>query len=85
VKSVTDAENEPGEFIASHISEQIEEMARQLLKALPGLGDVNLDFGTGINGSLEIWVDGERYNSVEEIPDERIRRAIAEAVEKFNR
>jgi hypothetical protein len=44
-----------------------------------------LDFGTAIDGSLEIWVDGERYNSVEEIPDERIRRAIAEAVEKYNR
>ena len=81
---MTDAENEPGEFIASHISEQIEEMTRQLLKALPDLGDVKLDFGTAIDGSLEIWVDGERYNSVEEIPDECIRRAIAEAVEKYN-
>jgi len=85
MKSVAETEDEPGEFEASPIGEQIEEMARQLLKLHTDLGEVNLDFGTAMDGSLEIWVNSERYSSIEEIPDERIRNAINEAVDKFNR
>jgi hypothetical protein len=85
MKSVAETEDEPGEFEASPISEQVEEMARQLLKSHSDLGEVDLDFGTAIDGSLEIWVNSERYSAIEEIPDERIRNAISEAVDKFNR
>lgn len=85
MKSVAETEDEPGEFEASPISEQVEEMARQLLKSHSDFGEVNLDFGTAIDGSLEIWVNSERYSSIEEIPDERIRNAINVAVDRFNR
>jgi hypothetical protein len=85
LKSVVETGDEPGEFEASPISEQIEEMANRLLKAHPDLRGVNLDFGTAIEGSLEIWVNSERYSSIEEIPDERIRNAINEAVQEYNR
>lgn len=85
LKSIAETGDEPGEFMASPISEQIEEVANRLLKSHPDLREVNLDFGTSIEGSLEIWGNNERYCSIEEIPDERIRNAINEAVQEFNR
>ena len=46
---------------------------------------LRVDFGTAHDGSLEIWVGEDRYTSVDSIPDERVRRAVAEAVASFNR
>jgi hypothetical protein len=46
---------------------------------------VDLDFGTAIDDSLNIWVDGERYQAIEDIPDARIRKAIVDAVNAFNK
>lgn len=74
-----------GERVASPAAEQIEEMVRQRLGRFPDLAATPLDFGTGPGGELEIWVGESRYGSVEEIPDVRIRQAVAEAVEVFNR
>ncbi len=76
---------DPDEFRASPISEQIEGMVKLRLQAYPDLSQVDLDFGTGMDGSLDIWVDGERYQAVEDVPDARIRKAIAEAVNAFNK
>jgi hypothetical protein len=82
---VSDARHDPGEFKASLIGEQIEEMVRERLAKDPALSGVSLDFATAVDGSLEIWVDGDRYTSVEDIPDEGIRKAVAESVDEFNR
>lgn len=76
---------DPDEFRASPIGEQIEGMVKLRLQAYPDLSQVDLDFGTGMDGSLDIWVDGERYQAVEDVPDARIRKAIAEAVNAFNK
>lgn len=76
---------DPDEFRASPISEQIEGMVKLRLQSYPDLSQVDLDFGTGMDGSLDIWVDGERYQAVEDVPDARIRKAIAEAVNAFNK
>ena len=81
---ITDATLDTGERQASMISEQIEEMVKMDLAQYPDLSDVSIDFGTGEDGGLEIWIDGERYSEVSSIPDDRIRRSIEKAVNSFN-
>lgn len=70
---------------AAAASEAIEDLVNQRLAAIPGLATTRVDFGTLPDGSLEIWVGDERYTSVEDIRDQRIRQAVAEAVASFNR
>lgn len=74
-----------GERLASASSEAVEELVNRKLGGIPGLADIRVDFGTAADGSLEIWVGWERYASVEEIPDARIRDAVREAVSAYNR
>ncbi len=81
---ITDATLEPGERQASLISEQIEEMVKIDLAGYPDLADVTIDFGTGEDEGLEIWVGEDRYSEVSAIPDERIRNSIEKAVNSFN-
>ena len=69
---------------ASPISEQIEEMVRKRLAEYPDLAEQVVDFGTAVDGSLEIWIADKRYTSVDDIPDDRVREAISEAVKEFN-
>lgn len=85
MNAVSDARIEQGEFQASLIGEQIEEMVRERLAKDPTTEEVTFDLGTAEDGSLEIWIDGKRYVSVAEIPDDRIRAAVEQAVEEFNR
>lgn len=81
---ITDATLEPGERQASMISEQIEEMVKMDLAQHPDLSDISLDFGTGEDGGLEIWLDGEKYSEVSAVPNDRIRVSIEKAVNSFN-
>jgi len=74
-----------GEQIASHAAETIEALAQARIEKHPDLAGLRLDFGTASSGELEIWVGSERYESVDAIPDDRIRQAISEAVAAFNR
>jgi hypothetical protein len=70
---------------ASFSSEKIEEMVKARLAEYPDLLQTHFDFRTSSDGMLEI-VFGERtYQDVDQIPDDRVRQAIAEAVEEFNR
>jgi hypothetical protein len=70
---------------ATIIGEQIEDLVRKRLNAEPSLDGVSVDFGTAPDGGLQIWVDGDLYTEVDQIPDAKIRAAIAEAVAEFNR
>ena len=79
-----DPDSESDELQASTVSEKIEDIVNHKLREYSDLRDVVIDFGTSLDGSLEIWIDSERYLDVEDVPDERIRKAIAEAVEDFN-
>ena len=79
-----DPDSESDELQASPVSEKIEDMVKEKLREHPALRDVVIDFGTSLDGSLEIWIDSERYLNVEDIPDKLIREAIAEAVKDFN-
>ncbi|HUS85580.1 MAG TPA: hypothetical protein VMX56_10575 [Anaerolineales bacterium] len=79
-----DARQENGEEQASPTSEQIEEMVKERLAEHPDLANQKIDFGTGEDGSLEIWIAAKRYASVDDIPDARVREAISAAVKEFN-
>lgn len=73
------------EFQATPIAEVIEERVRQKTAEDPSLQTLDVDFGTGPNGELEIWVNAEKHLSIDEIPHEGLRAAIREAVEEYNR
>lgn len=79
-----DAHLDKNEEQASPSSEQIEGMVRKRLAEYPDLAKQVVDFGTAEDGSLEIWIADKRYTSVDDIPDERVRDAISEAVKEFN-
>ena len=85
VEAVQDARVEKGERLAEPISEQIEEMVRRILAAQGDELANDIDFGTGEDGSLEIWVAGKCYTSPDQIHDSRVREAVQQAVEEFNR
>ena len=85
-RSGSPAEPRPrqGERLASASSEAIEELVNQAL-AKAGAAEVQVDFATAHDGSLEIWIGDDRYTSVDSIPDARVRQAVADAVASFNR
>jgi len=82
--AVSEAKIEPDEQVASLVSEQIEEMVKQRLASFPDLAGVKLDFATGPDESLVVWVNDQSYSDIDQIPEDRIRSAISEAVETFN-
>ena len=82
--AVSEAKIEPNEQAASLVSEQIEEMVKQRLASYPDLAEVKLDFATAPDESLVVWVNDQSYSDIDQIPDDRIRSAISEAVETFN-
>ena len=73
------------ELQAAPISEAVEDLVNRRLASLPGLAGTRVDFGTAADGSLEIWVGDQRYTSVEEIGDLRVRQAVQDAVASYNK
>jgi hypothetical protein len=84
MSDVSDARYLAGEREASLISEQIEEMVKKQLDQFPDLAETKIDFGTAADGSLEIWVEDQKYTDVNAIPDQRIQKAVSDAVNRFN-
>ena len=78
---IADARIDAGEQESSVVAEQTEEMVRKSLAAYPDLSDIKLDFGTVADGTLDIWVGEQKYSDPADLPDPRIRDAVA----KFNR
>jgi hypothetical protein len=72
------------EFQATPIAEAIEERVRQKVAEDPSLGELDVDFGTGPNGELEIWVNAERYTAIDQVPHKGLQDAIRQAVEDYN-
>lgn len=70
---------------ASFSSEMIEGMVKEKLATYPDLRGITFDFRTATGGMLEIVFDERTYQNVDQIPDERVREAIDEAVAEFNR
>lgn len=85
LEAIMDARLDEGERRASIISEQIEQKVKEILEADGTTMEFKVDFATAADGSLEIWIDDERFAEVEDIPDHKIRAAVMKAVEDFNR
>lgn len=75
---------EPGEDLAAPFAEQTEDILRSQMEKDPELKGVDVDFGTGPDGGIEFHIGGETYRSLEEIPDEQVRKAIQLAIARYN-
>jgi len=81
-EGVTLFDHDAGEKIAAPFAEQIEDILRAKLDSDP-FNKFEIDFGSASDGSLEIWVNGKMYASVDEIPDAGLKKAFHEAVKKW--
>jgi hypothetical protein len=72
------------ENVAAPFAEQIEDILRHQLGTDPKLSSYDVDLGTGTDGGLVISVGDKSYTSIEQIPDERLRAAIQQAVATYN-
>jgi len=72
-----------GERLAAPFAEQMEDMVRARLQSDPELAGIEIDFGTAPDGSLEIWVDGECYTDISQLPDERLRQIFQEIIDQW--
>ena len=73
-----------GENVAAPFAEQIEDILKAQMSTDPYLKSFVVDFGTGADGGLEIQVGDDRYTSIEQVPDLRLREAITRAVATYN-
>jgi len=83
-EGITVFDFDKGEKLAAPFAEQIEDILRARLKADPILKKYEIDFGTSADHSLEIWVNGEKYMSVNELPDEGLKAAFRALVKKWD-
>lgn len=74
-----------GEKLAAPFAEQIEDILRGLLQAHPELSHYDIDLGTSADAGLEIWVDGQKYNQIEDLPDDGLRQVFYEAIQKWEK
>lgn len=82
-EGVTIYNHDQGEKLASPFAEQIEDILRAKLEADVTLKNLKVDLGTSKNGELEFWVNGEKYASINELPDEGLKKAVREAVKSW--
>ena len=83
-EGVTIFDFDHGEKLAAPFAEQIEDILRAKIKADTALQQFGIDFGTSEDQALEIWVNGKKYASVNDLPDERLKEAFRASVEKWN-
>jgi hypothetical protein len=74
---------DPGEGVAAAFVEQIEDIVHARLGEDPALAGIDVDFKTAPGGELEICVDGKSYTDVSEIPDDRVREVVRQAIESW--
>ncbi len=72
-----------GEHLAAPFAEQIEDILRARLEADPLLSRFKVDLGTSENDELEFWVNEKKYASIDELPDEDLKKAVREAVKSW--
>lgn len=83
-EGITLYDHDPGERLAAPFAEQIEDIARSMIDSDPELSGVHVDFGTAPDGCLEIWIGDKRYMDIGQLPNEKLRVIIRQAVEKYN-
>ncbi len=82
-EGVTLYDRDAGEKLAAPFAEQIEDIVHDRIAKDPTLAHYAVDFGTAPDGTLEIWVDGERYIDVANVPNPQLREVIRQATESW--
>lgn len=83
-EGVTLFDHDEGEQVAAAFAEQIEDVLRAKASSDPYLKSFDIDFGTAADGGLEIWVNGEKYDGVASLPDEKLKQTLLQAVKEWN-
>jgi hypothetical protein len=69
-----------GEGLAAAFVEQIEDIVHARLGEDAALAGIDVDFKTAPSGELEVWVNDKSYTDVKDIPDERLREVVRQAI-----
>lgn len=78
-------DHDPGEELASPFAEQIEDILHARLQAHPELSHYDVDLGTARDGGLQISVNGQKFSSVDDLPDDGLRQIFQEAIDSWNK
>ena len=82
-EGITVFDFDKGEKLSAPFAEQIEDILRAKLEADPALKKYEIDFGTSDDHTLEIWVNGEKYVNINELPDEALKEAFRTSIRKW--
>lgn len=82
-EGITVFDFDKGEKLAAPFAEQIEDILRAKLEADPALEKYKIDLGTSDDNTLEIWVNGEKYVNINELPDEALKEAFRSSIRKW--
>jgi len=83
-EGITLFDHDEGEQLAAPFAEQIEDVLRAKAASDPYLKKFDIDFGTALDGGLEIWVNGTKYDGVANLPDDKLKQAFLAAVKDWN-
>lgn len=83
-EGVTLFDHDEGEKLAAPFAEQIEDVLRAKTANDPYLKSFDIDFGTAPDGGLEIWVNDVKYDGVANLPDEKLKETLLQAVKEWN-
>lgn len=74
-------DQQDGERVASPFAEQIEDVLQHLFKNHPELNHYHIDLGSAPDGGLEIWVNGQKFDHIDDLPDDGLRQVFDEAIQ----
>lgn len=83
-EGVTLFNQDAGERFAAPFAEQIEDILHSKMENDPALKSFNVDFGTASDGSLEIWVNGVKFDSVDALTDEKLKQALKDSIREWD-
>jgi len=84
-KKVTVFDYDEGEKVAAPFTEQIEDIFHAKIAADPELSHFQVDLGSAPDGTLEFWVNDKKYTNVNDLPDNKLKRAFRESVRQWNK
>lgn len=73
------------ERMASPVAEAIEGLLQEALQSHPELAGYQIDLGSAPDGGLEIWVNGEKFDGIDALKDENLKKVFREVVAAFNK
>lgn len=76
-------DRDEGEALAAPFAEQIEDIVSARVAEDPTVSQYEVDFGTADDGTLEIWINEQRYTNIADIPQPRLREIIRNAAQSW--